>query len=549
MGNTRLALVDLSKRSNQPLEVGNYLITFNGEIYNHKELRKKLEKSGIDFKTTSDTEVIVRAIEKWGISAIRKFNGCFAFALLDKKNKKLYLARDPLGKKQIVYTKAKNGDWVFASEAKALLKHPNIISEPNIDRFISDLVFKFFSDKKETYFKNIFYIPAGHYFVFDLIKSVNPRIVKYWDIDSRAIINYSENNVGELAENFYELLNDSVRLRMDADTEIGAILSGGIDSSFITKMASKFHNRKYKKPFQCFTIKYDCGSNKDLKNSKMLCQSLDNVLLREIEVDENVRIAEIDEITFSLEEPLLDKVFVSQYLNYKTVKEHNLRAVINGQGADELWLGYLFFYNLLRLPEKDINIRGIRKYFLENFKFLKFIKSKEVKKKLFEIIETNLKENFAPYKCSKDSLEALVNFSIKTHLQSMFIQEDRLSMANSIEVRLPHVDPRLVKLALSIPSRIKIFDRREKYIPRLAAKISKFLPKEIYSRRKMAFPDPPNKYDRHFEAIFNKKEVMQSKIIAEIFQGNQNNFFYDLSIRDRWILLAISRMEKVFFDN
>lgn len=547
LGNTRLALVDLHERSDQPLEIDNFVITFNGEIYNHKELRRELERFGFTFLTLSDTEVIVKSFQKWGLSSFNKFNGCFAFALYDKKSGKLYVVRDPIGKKQIVYSKAMNGDWVFASEVKAVLKHPWIKAEPNIDRFLSDLIFKFFSDKKETHFKGVYYIPAGHYFVFDLEKESEPRIKKYWDIDECRIRNYSNRGIKSIIDDFTNLLYDSVKLKMDADTEIGSILSGGIDSSLITRIAYDYHVQKYNSPFNCFTIRYDYGFNRDLQNAKLLCSKMKNAKLNEVKVDEDIKINDLDAITFSLEEPLLDKVFISQFMNYKAVKEHGLRAVINGQGADELWLGYYFFYDLFRLPSAEINKKGLKKYWLKHFRFRKFIKSRDVIRKVNSIVADNLEKNFLHYK-EYDRIESLVNFSIKTHLQSMFIQEDRLSMANSIEVRLPHVDLRLVKLALSVPSRMKILDKREKYVPRTAAKRENILPSKIYTRRKLAFPDPPNRYDRKAESIFNKKEIVKSKIVSEIFKGNTDKFFYDLSIRDRWILLAISRMEKVFFD-
>ena len=154
IGHTRLRLVDLDVRSDQPMNINDCTISFNGEIYNHKKIRRELEENESVFDTTSDTEVILRTIKKMGInSALNKFNGCFAFILYDKNNKHLYVARDPIGKKQVVYCHAQNGDWVFASEVKAIKHHPYVKIEPNIDRFISDLIFKFFSDKKETYFK------------------------------------------------------------------------------------------------------------------------------------------------------------------------------------------------------------------------------------------------------------------------------------------------------------------------------------------------------------------------------------------------------------
>ena len=540
LGNTRLSLVDLKSRSNMPLEIDGFSITYNGEIYNHKEIRKELETQGVAFKTTSDTEVIVRSIQKWGIKALNKFNGCFAFILYDKANEKLYIARDPLGKKQIVYTIAKNGDWAFASEIKALLKHPHITSEPNVDRFLSDLIFKFFSDKRETHFKNIYHILPGHYLEFNIKNGKKPKIVKYWDIDS---IKSKRNDLDNILDEYTNLLSDSVKLRMDADAEIGSLLSGGIDSSSITKIASGFHNEKYKTPFQCFTIEYS-KENRDLKNVKVLCEKMKNTQLNKVVINSDWGIKEIDKLTYSLEEPLLDKVFFAQYENYRIARQHNLKAVINGQGADELWLGYYFFYNIFRLFPREINYNGLVRYWMNSFDFKQII-PKRTKELAKEIIEKNLENNFVPYENS-DKLDSLVRFSIKTHLQSMFMQEDRLSMANGVEVRLPHVDMRIFKLALATPSKLKIWDKREKYIPRTAAKSDGLLPKSIYGRRKLAFPDPPNDYDRKIEKYFDKKELVKSPLLSELFRLDSGSF-YKLPLRKRWELIAISRMEKVFF--
>ncbi len=544
IGHTRLKLVDLSDEANQPMIIDDIVISFNGEIYNHKELRKQLEKAGYIFVTNSDTEIIIKSFKEWGLPhALDKFNGCFVFVLYDKENEKLYIVRDHIGKKQIVYSHATNGDWIFASEVKAIIKHPFIKKEPNIDRFISDLTFKFFSDKAETFFKDIYFVPAGYFVVFNLKDNSDPKFIKYWDINNPSL---NKNiNITNIVDELNELLKSSVELRMTADCKIGSILSGGIDSSIITKIASDY-SLKCGNELACFTIKYTLGTKNDLKNARLLSKTLENIKLNEILVDKDISIEDFDKITWSLEEPLLDKVYIAQYRNYKEARSNGFKAVINGQGADELWLGYYFFYKLFQLPNSKINYNDLTKYWNNQFKFFSLSNSAYIKTKVKKIIIENLNKNFLPYQ-TEDKLASIVNFSIKTHLQSMFTQEDRLSMANSVEVRLPHVDMRIVKLALSVPSKIKIFDGREKYILRTLGQ--KFLPKQIYTRKKMAFPDPPSQYDKLAEIVFDKKAIIKSKIISAIFNSKLiYKEFYKLPIRDRWMLLAILRMEKVFFE-
>jgi len=546
IAHTRLKLVDLSPAADQPAIFGKSVLSFNGEIYNHNELREELRKRGAVFTTKSDTEVLARSILEWGMNkALGKLNGCFAFIFLDETNRKLYVVRDHAGKKQVVYCRAKNGDWVIASEVKAIIKHPYAPKQPNIDRFASDLVFKFFSDKTETYFKDIFYVPAGHYLVFDLKTEEKPKLVKYWDIDECLDPNgLSESEIMSIFENY---LKDSVSLRMSADCEVGSILSGGIDSSIITKFAADTNYSRFGKPLQCITMKY-CGvENRDLQYARQLALASKKMELHEIEIKNECDTGLFDKITLALEEPLLDKVYLAQYANYEKAKKLGLRAVINGQGSDELWLGYYFFYKIFRIPPARVNYENLVKFWLGNYNSY-FAGSFPKHSRINRIIVKNLDRNFAPYD-KTGGLDSLVNFSIKTHLPAMFIQEDRLSMASGVEARCPHVDLRLIKLALSTPAARKIKDRREKYLLR---KMSKpFLPQGICSRRKLAFPDPPNAYDRAVEILFNKKDLQKSAIIGEIFDKKifraGLSDFYRLPIRKRWELIAVSRMEKVFF--
>lgn len=543
IAHTRLKLVDLSSAADQPASFGNGILSFNGEIYNHNELRAELAESKIKFETRCDTEVLSRAIQRWGMAeTLEKVNGCFAFIFYDRPAKRLYVVRDHLGKKQVVYGRAKNGDWVIASEAKAVLKHPGVPREPNIDRFASDLAFKFFSDKSETYFKDIFYVPAGSYLVFDLGRpDSEPKLVEYWDIDfPKSGFVSDEHTITRLGD----CLKDSVKLRMRSDCEVGSILSGGIDSSIITKFAAENRDGQ---PLRCITIKYAGVKNRDLEYARFLADELGNIELNEIEIKNGQDPESFNRITFALEEPLLDKVYLAQFANYETAKKLGLRAVINGQGSDELWLGYYFFYKLFRLAPSDMNYQNLFDFWLGSFNAL--IPGKKIANPRIEnVIRKNLDRNYAPY-ASCGGLDSLVNFSVKTHLPAMFIQEDRLSMANSVESRCPHVDLRLVNLALAAPAAAKIRDGREKYLLR---KMSEpFLPKPIWARRKLAFPDPPGTYDRAGETLFDKKDLRKSAVIPEIF--NQNIFkngladFYRLSIRKRWELIAVSRMEKVFF--
>jgi asparagine synthase (glutamine-hydrolysing) len=540
IGHTRLSLVDLSSNANQPLEIGDYVISFNGEIYNYLSLRKELQQAGFIFKTSSDTEVIIHAIQHWELElALSKFNGCFAFVLYNKKDKTLRVVRDPLGEKQLVYTITKQGDWIFASEIKALLTHPNVPKEPNLDRFTEELIFNMYADPDKTFFKDIQYVPAGSYFTFNLNTATLPIHKKYWDIHQKILPKYTQKDLDNIIDEVYSLLDDSVRLRLQADCSVGTILSGGLDSSFISVIAAGHTS------LEAFTAYYDQKQNRDLTNARIVTQHNQAIKLNEILVDNNHTSEEILQLTAVIEEPLIDKVGISMNSLYRSVKEHNLKTVLNGQGSDEQWLGYLFADQIFGLPKNTYTRQNFATYWYDSSYFTDHILDTQQIKRTKEIIYHNLEKTFFAYEC-KNHLDTLVRFGLKTHLSSIFRMEDKYAMNNSVEVRLPYTDLRLVKLALSIPSKLKLHDKREKYILRTAGE--KILPSSITKRKKQGFPHPPANYDSKIEKILVNSNNRRHKIVDEIFKNtNRTNFEQKLPIRERWILKAIDLMEELYF--
>lgn len=537
IGNNRLSFVDVDKRSNQPLVVGNYVISFNGEIYNYLDLKGQLEKHGYFFTTTSDTEVIVHSFDKWGENALLKFNGCFAFIIYNRKTKKIFVARDRLGEKQLVYTKAGNGDYMFASECKGLFVHPYIHIKPNLDRYLSELMFNLYADQEETFFEGVYNMPPGHFLAYDMKCGGDLRFIRYWDVSDISIKPYTKRNLPTLIESAKDLLTNAVHIQVPKTTSIGSVLSGGLDSSFITAI---YADRIKPLALDCFTIGYEGAINRDLKNARVLRDSRSNIHLHERIINAPASITQIANLTMVLEEPVADSILPSMFENYKAAKQLKLRCVFNGQGADEQWLGYLYVDPIFGQTAKTYRRRSFAKYWYDSSYFIEHITHPLMKKRIKDIIEHNLEKNFHSYQ-DKNYLEVLTRFAIRTHLAGLLRHEDRLSMANSIEVRLPYLDKRLIEFALSIPANLKIYDGREKYILRNASR--RIIPNTIAKRRKQGFPHAPN-YNKNKLKIMYMSELKESEVLRTIFKSTLHKIS-NLPQNELQILYALTFLERL----
>jgi len=539
LGNNRLAFVDPKKRSDQPLEVNDYVITFNGEIYNYRELKKQLQKEGYLFQTESDTEVLIHAISAWGTKALLKFNGCFAFILYNKKTGKVLIARDRLGEKQLVYTKAQNGDHMFASEIKGLFVHPDIPCLQNLDRCIGTLIFNIYTDPSETFFDAIFEFPPGHFCEFDLHGQTDRVFKKYWDLSDIQIKDYTAKDIPELIAETKDLLCDAVRLQMPEHLPIGSILSGGLDSSLISGLATSMTPQAI---LHCFTIGYDGVVNRDLQNARLLAASHPSIQLHEIIMKKSDLTKYEKSVMSALEEPPTDTALHSMYENYKSAKEIGLKCVFNGQGSDEQWLGYLHADPIFGMPQSIYKKGVFARYWYDSSYFTDYIKDSVIKKRVKEVIEKNLERNFYAYD-QEDHYDTLTRFALKTHLVHLLHQEDRLSMSNSIEIRLPFLDTRLIELALSIPASIKKYDGREKFILRKAAE--GIIPKAIIQRKKQGFPCAPHSYDKVRNMSINPKEEkhIQTSNFMKILFGDKIKILSSLPIKEQQIPQVIAQFQ------
>jgi len=575
----RLTIIDLQTGS-QPMEdvLGN-TICYNGEIYNYLELRKEL--SDYEFKTSSDTEVILAAYNKWGVDCLDHLRGMFAFAIWDNKKQKLFCARDRFGIKPLYF--AQVGDnFFFASEAKALMP---FLPEINTDyEALQDyLVFQFCLGTK-TLFKGVQELPPAYYLV---VENEKHSISKYWevyyDLDFDHTQKYFEDKLRELIE-------DSVHIHTRSDVPIGSYVSGGIDSSIVAAVASKYQ-REENHPFVGFTGKFSEGEEYDESAYARSLAERNQFSLHEIDIKSKDFIDTIEKVIYHLDYPLAGPGSFPQYHVSKLASQHR-KVVLGGQGGDEIFGGYtryLIAYfeqcikaaingnihngNFIVTYESIIpNLRSLKNYQPLLQQFWKDGLFESLDKRYFRLInrapslksEINCEElgDYSPFETfqdiffgknvSKESyFDSMTHFDMKTLLPALLHVEDRMSMAHSVESRVPFVDHPLVEFAATIPSDIKFKDGTLKKL--LMNTMSHVLPDTILNRKdKMGFPVPLNEWlksdirDFVFD-IFNSHEVKNRSYFnqKEILKSLDTETKFGRKI---WGLLSLEIWHKQFHD-
>lgn len=504
-GHRRLKIIDLSDAGHQPMfnEQGDIGIIYNGEIYNYLELKDELSREGYHFVSTSDTEVLLRAYEKWGVDCFNKFNGMWALAIFDKKRKKVILSRDRFGKKPLYYYRTQDV-FIFASEIKAILLHPYVIKEPNYEkifRYISTN-YRYVDIDEESYFKNIFQVPKGHFIEIDDGLNSKPR--KYWNLSPISLKN--DINDREASEGFLNLFVDSVRIRLRSDVPVGCLLSGGLDSSSIFSVARKI----LKKPVISFS-----GITGDVKGIYDESEYIDAVV-KETNADSHYIRPEpadifdtINEMLYFHDEPVCTVTWYSLYLIAKKVRFEYMPVLLNGHGGDELLAGYwdhfhYYFYEL----EKENKIKLLKEEIMkwkENHgrnpreietskKYINKFVSGEISgmsrfpdySQCFNNDILRLYKKDISLKCSGGSL-----LSSRLYCELFFETvpaslraEDRNTMSQSIESRSPWLDYRLVEYCFSLPDKFKIRKGLGKWI--LRESMRGILPEVVRTRKDKA---------------------------------------------------------------
>ena len=499
-GHRRLSIVDLSDAGHQPMQYLNrYVITFNGEVYNHLELRIELEKNGYVFQSHTDTEVIMASYDFWGADCLSKFNGMWAFVIYDRLKDKYFMSRDRFGKKPFYYYKDQE-KFIFGSEIKVILAHPDVESKPNLkflDSYVQNGAKEYI---KETAFENIFRFDFSSYFegsLEDIFENFEQN--KFWEIKPNlSHEKFDEEKVKEYAKQYYELLEDAVRIRLRADVKVGSALSGGLDSSSIVYLVNKLLKEQDKEELQeTFSSVYKSDGTQECDESyfiDIMALKL-GVHSNQIEPKEDEIPSQIEKMIWHLENPP-DNSLMSSWHTFKLVASTDVKVTLDGQGADEQLGGYLPYLlnyisslsivDMFSQAKKCLQIPNSNKYVFVGLclglyrvlfgeKFLKFT-IKNIFKRDFE---TNLNK-----KLGIDTMGSLI---------TLIHYADHTSMAFSIESRMPFMDYRLVEFLASVPACYKMRDGWTKYLARLA--FDGKLPDEINWRKdKMGWPIPEKKW-------------------------------------------------------
>jgi len=515
LAHRRLSIVDLAA-GHQPLsnEDGSIWVVFNGEIYNHADIRPELEAAGHVYRTRCDTETIVHAYEQWGDDCVERFRGMFAFAIWDVRRRRLLLARDRLGIKPL-YWAYRHGRLVFGSEIKAILASRLIRAEAN-ERAVPELLGTRYISGTETLFTGVNRLLPGHVLVFE---DGVPTTRQWWDIPAGRRRDMSS---AEAVAGFRERLEDAVRTRLMADVPLGMFLSGGLDSSAIAALMAGMIDR----PLQTFSVAFRQHAFSELGYARQVAAAI-HADAHEIVIDERDFFGALPRLVWHEDEPIAHPSSVPLYFVSKLAGEH-VKVVLTGEGSDELLAGYGKYPRAIanwragalwsvapapirqfvadtivpRLPGRVGRYakrsflsmpRTPEAMFFDNFASIGIARQRTLLAP--RLVPLATPDAYTASRAYYDTpngrsttLDRLLYADLKTYLVELLMKQDQMSMAASIESRVPFLDHHLVEFAAQLPPRMKLRGLTTKWILREAVKT--LLPREILTRPKMGFPVP-----------------------------------------------------------
>lgn len=543
LAHRRLSIVDVAA-GHQPMtnEDGSLHITYNGEIYNHADFREELEAKGHIYKTHCDTETILHLYEEHGDSCVEHLRGMFAFGLWDANRKRLLLARDRLGIKPLYYAHLDDGSLYFASEIKAILKVWNRKPEVNF-AVLPDYLANHAPSGPDTMFKGIRRLPAGHTLAWH---DGRIEIQKFWDVQFGASTNGSHRSDESYIEEWTELFRTSVRLRLMADVPLGMFLSGGIDSSAIAALMSKMVDE----PIKTFSVAFKEREANELEYARLVARSF-NTDHHEIVVTPEQFFDALPKLIWHEDEPIAHLASIPLYFVSVLAGKH-VKVVLTGEGSDEMLAGYARYrktvYNLAIGARYEQFLPGlVRKQVQSGLEHLSA--GSKVRQKLsrtFLALASNVEnlyfDNFAVFSRARQTsllsestcerigdpdpyfhmrqyfdetdadslLNKLLYVDTKTYLQELLMKQDQMSMAASIESRVPFLDHKLVEFTAQLPERFKLRGWTTKYILRRSMK--GLLPDAILNRPKMGFPVPLGRWLRDEYSSFVDEYVLSERV-------------------------------------
>ena len=554
----RLSIIDLSSAGNQPMISGDdqLVLVFNGEIYNFQELREDLIAKGYDFKTKTDTEVILALYQYEGENLVDKINGMFAFALWDKKKESLFIARDRLGKKPLYYYNADN-TFVFGSELKALLKIATVPKKIRADAVYDFFTYQYIPDPK-TIFNDIYKLEPGH--VMTITKEgVNCR--QYWDLSFKK---QRSDDAENISNDLHDIINHSVKQRMISDVPLGAFLSGGVDSSGIVGLMAENSDA----PVTTCSIGFNSKKFDEVEFAQQIATQFETDH-HEFTVQENVE-DNLQKIAAFFDEPFADPSLVPTFFVSQLARQQ-VTVALAGDGGDESFAGYskygideienrlrnLFpkfirknvFSRVASLLSNSKNVLFRKAYTLLNTLALDpaygfFLTNSFMDDRIWHsLVRDDFSQQLGEYHPSsvttqhyqksdaEDHLGKILYTDIKTYLAGdILVKVDRMSMANSLEVRAPLLDYKVVELAAKIPSKLKLKDGDKKHILKRA--FGKLLSQNTLYRKKMGFSVPLADWLRNeikdqagqtlLQATEGLPDYFKMERVKEMWQQHQN---------------------------
>ena len=542
LGFRRLSIIDLSGGT-QPIynEDNSLAIIFNGEIYNYKEIKEELVKKGHKFRTESDTEVLIHGYEEYKEGVLDKLRGMFAFVIYDTRDKSLFGARDFYGIKPLYYYKDDN-EFMFGSEIKSFLGHPSFKKELNRDMLKQYLTFQY-SVGEDTFFKNVYKLRPGHYFKYH---DGELKIVKYYELK---INNDDSKSLDEWKDIIRKELNESIKYHKVSDVEVGSFLSSGVDSSIVATLSDVD---------KTFTVGYDNKKYSEIDYAKELSDKIGvKNISKKISKEEYFK--KFPMIQYYMDEPLADASAVALYFVANTASKH-VKVALSGEGADEIFGGYNIYhepysvswYNKIPYPVR--RFIGILAYPMRNHSGFNFLvrRSKKLEDRYVGnafIFEPRDADKVLSYKDTRDFRELTKPYYDKAKdydqvakmqyidfnfwlIGDILLKADKMSMANSLEVRVPFLDRPLVSEVINMPAKYKIVGNQTKYAFREVCKEA--LPKKWADKKKLGFPVPIREwikeediyndiYKKFSEAseFFKPKEII--KLLEEHKNGKRDN--------------------------
>ena len=579
LGHRRLSIIDLSSAGHQPMltEDGLYCLSYNGEVYNFQEIKKELESLGRHFRSKTDSEVVLNAYVQWGAECLDRLNGMFAFVIWDKRKQELFIARDRYGIKPLYYCFV-NNSFLFASEQKAVLAHSAVSKDMDLEALVEYFTFQnIFTDK--TFNKNIKLFPAGHYARLPLGSRTNQiKPVCYWDYDFRT--SDQEMDEQEYVEELDRLFRQAVSRQFVSDVELGCYLSGGMDSGSITALAA--NQFPYIKTFTCG---FDLHSASGLElgfDEREAAESM-SYLFKTEHYEMVLKSGDMErclsKLAWHLEEPRVGQSYPNYYAAQLASKF--VKVVLGGAGGDELFGGYPWRYYLAvvnddfdHYVEKYYNFwqrlipdRAIQEVFRPIWEEIKHVNTRDIFRDVFT-------KQINSFNSPVDYVNHSLYFEAKTFLHGLFLVEDKLNMAHSLEMRVPFMDNDLVNFAMTLPVKHKLGNltkvirldenipghKAEKYFKKtqdgkllLRTMMRRYVPEKITHGIKQGFSAPDSSWFRGESIEFVRRIVFDEtsmiykfldrdsiqELVKEHIDGKKNRrlLIWSLINFEKWIQL------------